>query len=238
MRSSQDDATLGSSSRQGERGLDIGADDAARDRLGQTEVENLDLAVLVDLDVGRLQITMHDAALVSCIQAIGDLTEEVDRVVDAQRSSGESLSQGLSLDQLHDDVAQLPHHATGLAGPLQLDRGAGEPVDDRDVGMVQRGQRLRFALEPPDGHAIGDQALGQDLDRHSAVQGLVMSPIDLTHATLPELAGDSVWPEPIPCLEEHARIVTSFRRAPAPDGASGGRLQSPHPEHHQCRSAS
>ena len=49
------------------------------ERLGQTEVEDLDDAVRSDLDVARLQITMNDSSLMRCIQRFGELTRVLQR---------------------------------------------------------------------------------------------------------------------------------------------------------------
>ena len=51
----------------------------------------------------------------------------------------------------------------------------------RDVGMIQRGERLRFALEPRDPLGIGREQLGQDLDRDVAIELRVARAVDLAH---------------------------------------------------------
>ena len=62
----------------------------------------------------------------------------------------------LALDKLHDERADI----TRLL----------EPVDDRDVGVVQRGQGLGFALEPREAIRVGGERLGEDLDRDVAIE--------------------------------------------------------------------
>ena len=51
-------------------------------RLGESEVENLDLPPGGDLDVGRLEISMHDALGVCGLQTLGNLPGDIDRLVD------------------------------------------------------------------------------------------------------------------------------------------------------------
>ena len=48
--------------------------------------------------------------------------------------------------------------------------------------MVQRGERLRFALEARQPLGIGGEAVRQDLDRDVAIELRVARAIDLAHA--------------------------------------------------------
>ena len=57
-----------------------------------------------------------------------------------------------------------------------------EAVDLRDVRMIQRGERLRFALEARQAVGVGRERLGQDLDRDVAIELRVARAIDLAHA--------------------------------------------------------
>ena len=47
--------------------------------------------------------------------------------------------------------------------------------------MVQRGERLRLALEPGDPVRIGGERVGQDLDGDVAIEPRVTRPIDFAH---------------------------------------------------------
>ena len=49
------------------------------DELGEAEIDNLGVTVLGDHDVGRLQIAVDDALLVSAGQALGDLGRQRER---------------------------------------------------------------------------------------------------------------------------------------------------------------
>ncbi|HEX9185638.1 MAG TPA: hypothetical protein VGB87_01110 [Vicinamibacteria bacterium] len=68
------------------------------------------------------------------LKPLRDLPEQGDRLVDRNGASTDSIGERRALDELEDE--RLP--AVGLV----------EPVDLRDVGMVQRSEDLRFALEP------------------------------------------------------------------------------------------
>ena len=58
--------------------------------------------------------------------------------------------------------------------------------------MVQRGEHLRLALEPRQPLGVGDERLGQDLDRDVAVEPRVARAIHLAHAAGAEGGEDLV----------------------------------------------
>ena len=62
----------------GRRHRAVGLGRIINERFRETEVQNLDLAVLGLLDVGRFQIPMNDPSLVSFLQGVGDLVCDVD----------------------------------------------------------------------------------------------------------------------------------------------------------------
>ncbi len=65
-------------------------------------------------------------------------------------------------------------------------------VDRADVGMVQRGSGLRFALEAGEGLRVFGNVVGQELQGDEAVQLHVLSLVDHTHAAAAELLDDAV----------------------------------------------
>ena len=77
-----------------------------RQRLGQTEVEHLDLPVGRELHVRRLEIAVDHARLVRGLERGGDLTHQLDRLVDRNRTAGQPLGQVLALDKLHRQEAR------------------------------------------------------------------------------------------------------------------------------------
>ena len=92
--------------------------------------------------------------------------------------SRDPLRQVLALDQLH--------HESGHASALF------EPVDARDVGMIQRRERFRFARESRQTVGVVRERVGQDLDRDVAVQLGVASAKDLPHAPFADRRDDFV----------------------------------------------
>jgi hypothetical protein len=101
--------------------------------LGQTEVQQLHRAVRPQLDVGRLQITVHDATLVCRFERVRDLSCDRDGVVDCNRSGRDAVGQRRALDQLEDQRM----HSVGCL----------QPVDGGDVGVIHRREDLCFAGE-------------------------------------------------------------------------------------------
>jgi hypothetical protein len=93
---------------------------------------------------------------------------------------GDEVGEGGALDELHDDRERA----------LTLF----QPVDVRDVRMVERGERR-----------------GQDLDRDVALELGVARAIDLAHAAFAEQGGDVVRTEPRARRECHRRMRESGR---------------------------
>jgi len=100
-----------------------------RQRLGQAKVQHLHLALAGELNVGRLQVAVNNAALVGVLDRLGELARQRHRLFQRQRPPPNALCQRLPLHQLHRQRAVL------------------EAVHRRDPGMVQRRQRLRLPSE-------------------------------------------------------------------------------------------
>ena len=142
---------------------------AGRDRLGgQTEVENLHLAVARHEDVGRFQIAMDDPALVRRGETAADLGGEVDRGAERQRRSRNAVGECAAVEQFACGIGRAIVHA--------------DVVDGDDVGMRERGHRARFAVEPIAQFRIGNGGGREDFQGHVAVQSRVARPIDDAHA--------------------------------------------------------
>jgi hypothetical protein len=54
------------------------------------------------------------------------------------------------------------------------------------VGVIERGEELRFTLKPREAVRIGGEQIRQHLDRDVTTEFGVMSEIDLTHAASPK----------------------------------------------------
>ena len=160
-------------------------------RLGQSEVEHLDGAVGPDLDVRRFQIAMNDPRVVRGFEGIDDLPGDSEGVGDGQRTARDQGRQVIAAHQLHDEIGRACRRA--------------RVVDVRDVGMIERGQRLGLALEPGEPVGISGKGLRQDLQRHIAIQLRVVGAIDLAHATRAEPLHNLVGIETGASRNRHAR---------------------------------
>ena len=97
-------------------------------RFRQSEIQNLN-AGFRDHDVGRFQIAMNDALAVRLHQRSHDLRSVGERRLHGKRSAFEPGRDRLALHQFHDEVIR----------PNIVERA--------DVGMIQRRNRARLALE-------------------------------------------------------------------------------------------
>ena len=111
-------------------------------------------------------------------RALADLPADAHRLVERNRSLGDAIRQRRSLDELQDE----------RGFPI----GVFQPVNGGDVGMVQRGEELRFALEAGQPIGIAGEEVGQDLERDVAPEPRVAGAKHLAHAPGAELADDLV----------------------------------------------
>ena len=101
---------------------------------------------------------------------------------------------------------QVLHHQE--VGPVL---GA-DVVQGADVGMVQSGDRLGFALEPLAQVGIRADMVRQHFDGHRAVEAGVDRLVDLAHAAGADGRLDLVGAEPLPWGKWHRSPVTLCAR--------------------------
>ncbi len=83
--------------------------------------------------------------------------------------------------------------------------GLFEAVDAADVRMVQRRERLRFALKPGEAIGVLRERVGQNLQRDLASERRVAGAIDLAHAAGPNAETISYGPNRVPGVK--ARVA-------------------------------
>ena len=202
----EDHARLGGVGSQPGRGLGGVGVAERRLRLGEPEVEHLDLASRRHLDVGGLEVAVHDAALVRGGEGVGDLPRHLQGLEQRQRAALQALLQRLPGHQLEDDVALLG--------------GALGAVDGGDPRVVEGGEQARLALEARDAAAVAGQPRRQHLDRHLALEAAVASAVDLAHASGAERSEDLEGAEVRARGERHggpwANCTPAYRRRPLP----------------------
>jgi hypothetical protein len=150
-----------------------------RQRLGEAKVEDFDGSVRTQLDVGRLEIAMNDAPFVGSSERISKLFRDLDCFVQRDGPVSQLVRERLALDELHDDAA---------AGAHVL-----EAIDLSDVRMIQRGEELRFALEPREPVRIVGEMIRQNLEGDVAQQLRIAGAQHDAHRAFPELRDDFIW---------------------------------------------
>jgi hypothetical protein len=83
-----------------------------------------------DFDVARFEITMDYALFVCGVQRFDHLAGNSKDLLSCQRLSGESVSQRVAFDVLHDEIPRA------------------DIMQRTDARVIQRGYGPRFALEP------------------------------------------------------------------------------------------
>jgi len=133
---------------------------------------------------------VDDPLLVCCFERLGDLLRDGQRLVKRDRAFSDALRESRPFNQLHDQRRQ-------SVGSLQ-------PVNRRDIGMVQRGQRLRFTVEARESVRVRRHRRGQHLDRHVPGKIGIGGSVDFTHATHTDLGTDLVRADATAWGERHA----------------------------------
>ena len=115
---------------------------------------------------------MDDAELVRGFEGIGNLPGDREGVGDGNRSASDDDREVLPLDQLH--------HQRADCGRLL------EPIDLRDVGVIEHRERLCFPRETGEPIGIEREELRQDLDRDAAIQLRIAGAIHDAHSAFPQ----------------------------------------------------
>ena len=131
------------------------------------------------------------------LERLGDLPRDRQRLVQRNRA-------------LRDPIGQRRAHRRApvrRAPSCRLQR-LFEAVDRRDVGMIQRRQELRLALEAREAVRIGGEELGQDFQRDVAIEPRVARAIHLAHAARADGDDDLVSAEP--CSGTHCHTIVRW----------------------------
>jgi hypothetical protein len=134
--------------------------------------------VAADEDVFRLQVAMHDAALVCGGQCACDLGSEIKHDPRRERAFLQALAQGLTLEQLGDDKGDTIVRA--------------HVVDRKDVRVIESRGRVSFLLKALQARRVLRDGRRQYLDGHLALELRVVRAIHLAHPALANLRADFV----------------------------------------------
>src|ERR1019366_8990868 len=136
--------------------------------LRQPEIQNLCVAALGDKNIGRLDVAMNDPLGVSRIQCVWYVDAERQDQFGLQRTPRNAVLQRHPIQTLHCDE-RLPILLTNVE-------------DHADIGMVESGRSLGFALESGERLRIASNLFGQELEGDETMQPRVLSLVDNTHA--------------------------------------------------------
>ena len=146
---------------------------------GQTHVEHLDHAALIDEQIGRFDIAMNQPGIMRMLQTIGCLANVVGGhiVIELANLFDERL-QIASFDILHDQEVIV------LAVVLIVV----DVVRTNDIFVIELGGRASFKIKPFEVGGIVDTIRGQMLDGHQALHLAVLGEVDAAHSAGAQVA--------------------------------------------------
>jgi len=171
-------------------------------RLRQPEIEQLDAGTRQH-DVAGLEVTVDDAALVRLAERLADLGAPGAKLAKRHRAAAQSCREGLAKDELHDEESRALHRFL-------------QPVERRDVRVVQRGQQPRFPLEPCQTLRVVTQIRRQNFDRHLTSEPCVLGLVHLAHAAGADLRDHPVVKQRLAGSNRHVRRLRASHHACAP----------------------
>ena len=134
---------------------------------------------------------MHDPLVVGGFKGVGDLTRDRERLVERQRAFREEVGKRGPLHELH-------HERASVARSF-------EAVDDGDVGMIERRERLGLPREAREPVRILFPRRRQDLDRDVTAEVHVGRAVHFAHSACADQGGDFVRAESSPGRKRHDR---------------------------------
>ena len=131
-----------------------------------------------DKYVRGLDVAVDDSFGVCRIECVRNLNPQLQHLLERQRLAGNAVLQRLAVEKLHRDE---------LLAVLLAD-----VVNGADVRVIQRRSRLRFAAEAFQRSGIVEHFVGQEFQRHRAMESRVLGLVNDTHPTTTELLEDAV----------------------------------------------
>ena len=153
---------------------------AVAGKLGDAEVEDLDLAVPGDHQVGRFDVAMDDALGVGAGKPRRDLDRIVDGLFNLQTAAPDFLLEGFAFVAGHGDE-EFPLAIPGLA----------DFVDRTDIRMIE-GRRGPGLVQKALAVVLAVEMGGKELEGGEPAEPEVTGLVDDTHPATPELLEDFV----------------------------------------------
>jgi hypothetical protein len=144
--------------------------------LRDAKIRDLHHARLVDEQVLRLDVAMHDAVIVRALQRVAHRRHDAQRLLRREALGLQKLAQIHAIHELHEQVIK----AACLSEVIHAD----------DVRMIQRRERLRLLFKPRRELRIVRPLRGEQFERHEAVQRLLPCLVNHAHAATAEAFED------------------------------------------------
>jgi hypothetical protein len=166
----------------------------AAELLGDPEVGQVDVAVLIEQDVRRLDVAVDETAAVRGVERARDLGENRDRTIG--RELGLAFEHGLQVTPL--DVAH---------GEVELPIVFARLVDRDHVRVVERGRHTRLLQEALAESLVPGELGSDQLERDRALEREIGRSVNDAHAAPPDDGFHAVAREDSPRFH-HARHAT------------------------------
>ena len=140
---------------------------------------------------------MDDSLLVRRFERLGYLSRDGQGFIDSDGPLRNSIGERRSVHQLH-------HQRFEAVDVFQ-------PVDVRNVWMIQRGQDLCLASKTGEAFRVSDEGIWEHLQRIVPFERSVMCPPDPTHATLADEGGDFIWADTGARADRHCNGILRHR---------------------------
>ena len=150
-------------------------------QLRQTEIEDLDPAILGHEHVLGFEIAMRDPLLMRRREAMRDVQRELDRLADCDRPGIQAVPKSRAFKQFR-------HNEWRAA--LRAD-----VVHGKDIRVVQRGGGAGFLLESTEAIDVGRECCGEDFDRDITSEARIARTVYLADAASAEGGDDFVGAE-------------------------------------------
>src|SRR5581483_4820761 len=160
-------------------------------QLSYPKIQNLYPVIIRNEQVFRLEVPMHDAALMRGNQCLRDLEGVSSSPPDRNRAIKEDLAQGLSFQQLRNDVG-------GVAIETNIE-------DGKDVRMIQGGRGPGFLLETVQVVRIVARGRPDQFQGNVAPKALIVCPIDFSHPAGTDLLQNPIVSDQPPDHRNSAR---------------------------------
>jgi len=154
-------------------GVGVSEGAVALEKFGDAEIGEVRLALDIEKDVARLEISMEHAALVSEMDGTGNDGQQAGGARGGHRFATERSAERGAVDKGHAEIM--------LAGLFA------DFVNANDVGMIETGSGFGLGFEAADGIVRGEQAAADDFEGDDAVEGNLAGFEDGPHAAASNL---------------------------------------------------